>query len=143
MASPKHRELSVVLLASRMALGESQQGLGKAIRTARKTVGRWERGWSTPGRVTIGQIAALLLPIDPALAEELAAAAGETLASLGIARPDARPSPLLIDAIVCVAADAADMTPKMIRPALLAAFQRAKAAGLDVTAVVAGLSAKP
>ena len=47
----------------------------------------------------------------------------------------------VVDAIVCAAAEAIDVTPKAIRPALLAAFRRARVIGLGVDAVANALEA--
>jgi transcriptional regulator with XRE-family HTH domain len=139
------------MIQSRTALGMSQESLGDKVIASRKTVGRWESGRSQPSQDKLAQIVAMLLPVDAALATELASSAGESIDSLGAAlsKLDENVSPrlgtrveLLIDAIVCAGADASDVSPKAIRPALLAAFQRAKLAGLGVDAVVAGLSPK-
>jgi transcriptional regulator with XRE-family HTH domain len=64
-------------------------------------------------------------------------------ASAALARPPQPPAPApphLIDAIVCAAADAADMIPRTMRPPLRAAFSRAAQLGLSIEAVVLGLS---
>jgi hypothetical protein len=41
----------------------------------------------------------------------------------------------VVDAVVCAAAEAIDVMPRTIRPALLAAFRRARRLGLDVATV--------
>jgi hypothetical protein len=85
---------------------------------------------------------------SPALAAEIAAELGETLVSLGVEappapvttaapapQPPARPVPPvgdLVDSIVCAAAEAIATTPQAVRPALLAAFERAASVGLAV-----------
>jgi len=47
---------------------------------------------------------------------------------------------LLVDAVVCAAAEAMSLSPQAIRPAVLAAFTRARDAGLTLDAVVAVLA---
>jgi hypothetical protein len=54
--------------------------------------------------------------------------------------PPAPPPPLpppedVVDSVVCAAAEAIDVMPRTIRPALLAAFRRARRLGLDVATV--------
>jgi hypothetical protein len=84
-------------------------------------------------------LATLVFPRDRAIAEELAAAAGHTLESLGLeaaavvaAPPPPPPSRLVVDAVVCVAADALGATPATVRGALHAAFRRARELGLSL-----------
>jgi hypothetical protein len=69
------------------------------------------------------------------LAAELAAAAGQTLESLGIVKPAPPPAPpplppmprhLSADAVVCVAAEGMGLAPGAVRGALVAAFRRAR-----------------
>jgi len=55
-------------------------------------------------------------------------------------QPPGPAPPHLIDAIVCAAADAADMIPRTMRPPLRAAFSRAAQLGLSIESVVLGLS---
>jgi hypothetical protein len=47
---------------------------------------------------------------------------------------------VLLDSVVCAAAEAMSMAPQALRPALLAAFVRAKEAGMTVEGVIAGLT---
>jgi hypothetical protein len=54
--------------------------------------------------------------------------------------PDTR---YVVDSVVAVVADALDLPPKQVRPALRAAFVRAKAVGLSVDAVAAALAPEP
>jgi hypothetical protein len=71
------------------------------------------------------------IPAGPVLAPTLAPIA---------AAPALTPAPAhVIDAIVCAAADAADMIPRAMRPALRAAFVRARELRVSVEAIVLGL----
>ncbi|MGH7297063.1 MAG: hypothetical protein ACRELB_19150 [Polyangiaceae bacterium] len=89
-------------------------------------------------------LATLVYPHDASLAAQVAAAMGTNLVALGIARPPAPPPPPppppppagdVVDAVVCAAADAIDVTPREVRPALMAAFTRARRLGLSVVDV--------
>ena len=142
MATVPVVELRALLLSAKSALGMSDQHLGEAFTASRKTVGRWMTGRARPGDSTVLDIAKRVAAVDVALAEKLAIAAGAGADALGLAKPEPVVSDIAIDAVVCAAADAADATPKAIRPALLAAFTRAQAAGLTVEQVVSGLSGK-
>jgi hypothetical protein len=48
-----------------------------------------------------------------------------------------------VDSIVCAAAEAVAATPQAMRPALLAAFERAASLGLEIDAVRAALRPGP
>jgi DNA-binding XRE family transcriptional regulator len=138
----------------------TQEELGKVVLSSRKTVGRWETGAATPSPAAAVQIVTLVHPRDPELARAMAADMGETLEALGVVAPppppapaappatsaaplparDARSTAFLVDAVVCAAADAIDAAPKAMRPVVVAAFSRAKAADLsfdDVLGVLA------
>jgi DNA-binding XRE family transcriptional regulator len=76
----------------------------------------------------------------------LIAAHSEVAPSAPFAKPAAPAGPQgpapahLIDAIVCAAADAADVIPRAMRPPLHAAFSRAAQLGLSIESIVLGLS---
>ena len=81
-----------------------------------------------------------LLPVDAALAAEVASSQGETLQGLGVVPEIVAPTvPVehLVDSVVCAAADAVAQPPANLRPSLQAAFERAQAVGLSVGDVVA------
>jgi hypothetical protein len=93
----------------------------------------------------------LIHPIDPRLAAEIATEGGSSLEQLGIVRPPpplpspAPPPPApdpkyIVDTVVCAAAEAMQLMPDAIRPALRAAFRRARLAGLSVEAVDSALN---
>ena len=136
------------LTAAQFALHLSQETLGVRFGASRKTVGRWESGQATPSFRTLEEIARAVYPIDAPLAAKLLASEGETLESVGIvgpAPPEQPPRPPLapmfaVDTVVCAAAEAMSAAPQSVRPAVLAAFERAKAIGLSVEQVVSGLA---
>ncbi|HLK36017.1 MAG TPA: helix-turn-helix domain-containing protein [Polyangiaceae bacterium] len=123
-----------------MTLGMNQAEFGPALGWSHRTAVRWERGRATPTAESLVKLASLLAPIDLDLAAEIAATVGQTLESLGIVAPAAKPGPTLSpadlsDLVVCAAADAADLAPRALRSLLYAAFARARALGLSVEQV--------
>jgi DNA-binding XRE family transcriptional regulator len=129
----------------RWALSLNQRTLAELLQVSSRTVQRWDAGTSTPAMVDWHAMARAAHPVDPALAERLAAAGGTSLKTLGLVPesppaatpsppelpPAATPSPAyelrhLADAVVCAAAESIDATPHAIRTALIAAFRRAR-----------------
>jgi hypothetical protein len=144
------RPLTVLLLAARRALHVGSQGdLGVLLGSSVRSGQRWETGRATPSYNQVKALVARVHPHDRALAEELAASIGGTVVSLGIAPPPAPPPPPppppppvedVVDAVVCAAAEAMNVTPREVRPALLAAFTRARRLSLAVDAVEGALA---
>ncbi len=130
------------------ALTLSNAGLGKAAGVSVRTVQRW---WAASGGMLPGNfrnLAVAVHPHDPVLAGKLAARAGTTLDALGLAVPASAPAPrpvsrLHVDAVVCAAAEAVDLSPRAMRRALTAAFAYATQAGVDVAALARELAAAP
>jgi transcriptional regulator with XRE-family HTH domain len=142
-----HRPVRTLVALARSTLGMTQQELGGALGASHRTAARWEAGHSTLLPPALAKLAALVHPRDAALAAEIAAAAGQTLESLGIvappqppAAPPPLPASLLVDAVVCVAADALGAAPATLRQALFAAFRRARELRLSVDDVEAALA---
>ena len=141
------RSLTALLFEGRLALSLGSQGaLGEALGSSPRSGQRWERGESQPTPNQLHAFARLVYPVKAALAAEIAEAGGTTLASLGIVPPEApasvlpppppRPDPVhLVDTVVCAAAEAMQLMPEAVRPALRAAFRRARMAGLSVEEV--------
>ncbi len=140
---------------ARHALGVGSQGdFGVLMGSSRRTGQRWETGRATPSFDQLCAMTAMVYPKDPELAAQLAQAVGHSLVSLGIVKPapaapsavtPAAPLPLVedvVDSIVCAAADAMNVLPRDVRPALLAAFARARRLGLAVETVEGALAAR-
>jgi transcriptional regulator with XRE-family HTH domain len=128
------RPLKELLRRARYALEMSQAEFGAALGWSHRTAVRWEQG-TAPYGPTLTKLAALLVHVDRDLAVHIAAAAHETLESLGLAGPPTGPRVTqgdLADAVVCAAADATDLPPRALRPLLHAAFARARALGVTV-----------
>jgi hypothetical protein len=131
-----------VLFKAQRALGKSQGELGLLLGASHRTGQRWGSGASIPSAERVETLARHVFPVDASLAAELATEAGTTLENLGlVARPAPPPPPFtppadrVVDSVVCAASEAMDVMPRAIRPALLAAFTRARELGLSVEAV--------
>jgi|HubBroStandDraft_1064217.scaffolds.fasta_scaffold64436_1 hypothetical protein len=153
MAPPSGESLVLLLTLASRALGTNQRGLAELLGLSRRTISRWVRAGNalaTPAH--IDTLARAVHAHDPALAARIVAVRGATLVDAGIVPPEPAPAPLppppappapyLVDVVVCAAAEALDVSPRVVRSALLAAFQRARAVGLDVAALESSL-AKP
>jgi transcriptional regulator with XRE-family HTH domain len=128
-----NRPITHLLFRARRATGMTQDKLGESLGASKRTVARWETGRASLDVAQVAKLARMVHPQDPALAAELASAASESLESLGlvaapVAPPPPRPLPphLVVDAVVCAAADALDAPPNSVRTALHAAFKRAR-----------------
>jgi len=137
------------------ALAMTQQDLAELFGVSRRTIQRLKGDllFLSPARFSHAAVA--MYPKDPELAARLAAQGRTTLEQLGLVRPAlpppsaARPtisptaptpiSPAAADSVVCAAADAMNLSPRALRPGLLAAFSHAHALGLSVEAVKAWL----
>jgi hypothetical protein len=135
-----------LLTRAQLALRVSQAKLGELIGVSRRTIVRWVAHGAIPSKAQVVVLARAVYPGDAKLAEEIAAAAGETLESLALVvkPPPAAPRPApalhhMMGTIVCAAAEALDSSPKALRPALLAAFKQAAEMGLTVEDVCKGL----
>jgi transcriptional regulator with XRE-family HTH domain len=136
-----NRNITPLLFRARQSVGMSQEDFGDSLGVSKRTVSRWETGGATLSPFQACQLARMVYPKDTALAAELAAAASESLESLGlVAKAPAPPglvappllSRLVVDAVVCVAADALGAAPSTVRAALYAAFKRARKLRLGV-----------
>jgi DNA-binding XRE family transcriptional regulator len=140
-------------LKARDVLHMNQRELGEALGLSRRTIQRWDHGHGSPDSLDLAKLAALVHPRDASLAAQIAKAGATTLEKLGLATPappvaavappapPPPPPPHLTDTVVCAAAEALDVPPPAVRPVLLAAFRRARVAGLRVEDVEAALSA--
>ncbi len=140
-----------LLTRAKLALHMSQQEVGELLGFSRRTILRWEAGRNGPTIEGWHTLARHAYPINRAMAEEIARETGETLVSLGLemppppdppppSPPQAPPRPVpslndLADSVVCAAAEAASTTPQAMRPAILAAFDRAASVGLTLDEV--------
>jgi hypothetical protein len=139
--------VSVALhLEARRVLVLGQRTLGERLGVSARTVQRWDAGESVPATFHWHEMARAVHPIDPGLAGRLAEVGGSSLAALGLAEPPtAVPSGAhdlrhLADGVVCAAAESIDLSPRIVRTALLAAFRRARAMNLTMEDVESALA---
>jgi len=139
---------------ARRALSVGSQGdFGVLMGSSRRSGQRWEIGQARPSHGQMCKMAAMVYPKDPDLAAQLAQSVGQSLVSLGIVKPAPAQAPVvaatatlppvedIVDSIVCAAADAMNALPRDVRPALLAAFTRARRLGLGIETVEKALGA--
>jgi hypothetical protein len=143
-----------LLLEVSRALSLNQRQLGALVGVSSRTVQRWHRGGS-PAATHWHALARATHATDADLAARAAAEGHRSLEELGLVAPAPVPPPApppaprydvqhLADAVVCAAAEAIDVTPGAVRPALLAAVRRAKHMHLTLEDLEASLgAAKP
>ena len=137
------------------ALRWNQRELGENLGVSRRTVSRWMARQSSPSMNDLASLVRRVYAVNRELAAQQAAFLQQTLVSLGLeappppavapspglAHPPQAPAPKamsvpdLIDCIVCSVAEAADSSPKVVRPMVLLALRRALELGLDLDAV--------
>jgi transcriptional regulator with XRE-family HTH domain len=135
-------------LEASMKLGLNQRETANVCGISLRTVQRWSSRQAHPSSFDYRALAAKAVAVDHDLATRLATAASTTLAELGlVAAPQGPqvpqsvvPTDLVIDSILCAAAIAIDMKPLEIRPALAAAFRRARQLGIALEVVEKALT---
>jgi transcriptional regulator with XRE-family HTH domain len=118
-----NRTLGDLFVRARATLRMTQRQFGEALGASHRTAQRWDAGRTRPSVSEVCRAAVLVFPRDPALAQELAAAASETLESLGLAKPRG-PLELVVEVVVAATADAIDASPATARAGLLAGLRR-------------------
>ncbi len=144
-SSPQPDPDHVLVAKACAALAMTQKDLGRHLGVTGRTVSRWMKSGTRLAAFQARVLVDLLLPVDRELAALVAATRGETLpapvAEASARRPvDEQTVALAVDAVVCAAAEAADMSPRAVRPALVAATRRAREAGVTMEQVEAALS---
>jgi hypothetical protein len=150
MRPPQGRPVAQLVADARRVHVGSLEEFSTAVLSSKRSVQRWQVGTVRPSDHQLAAMARLVHPMHPALAGEIAAAAGETLESLELqeSEPPAPPQhppmprPLTVDAVVCAAADASDVPPSAVRGMLLAAFRRARELSLATDEVEQALEAR-
>jgi len=141
---PSH--IAFLLTQARRVLMQNQRQLGEMVGVSLRTVQRWETKVGYPSAGNIQAVADAVRPHDPALASEMDTFAPRPVPPPPVDSPSAEkskappPAPVLVDSVVCAAAEATALAPQAIRPAVLAAFVRARDAGLTPDEVIAVLS---
>jgi len=129
----------------------NQRKLADAVGSSLRTVQRWSSGRAAPLAMNVRKLAVVVYPHDPVLASKLAALVQESVESLGLVPPHplAMPPPppslpanvlaALAEAVVAAAAEAMDAPPRVARPVVLAAAERAQSAGVTIDDLVRAL----
>jgi transcriptional regulator with XRE-family HTH domain len=157
--------VQLLVIKARGKLGFTQREMAEAVGSSERSVARWEGNEASPYADHLYELAALLYPLDAALAEQAAKAGGKTLEQLGIVAPPPAPAPpapepealaappspaspplpvhLLADSVVYAAAQAVEETPVSLRVAramVAAAFARARDLRLECAEVAEALA---
>jgi transcriptional regulator with XRE-family HTH domain len=145
MSRPDIVTMASLVIRAQLELGLTQRQMGELLGSSLRTVQRWGSRRATPSLDQMKQLAVAVHPQNAPLAAEIADALNEPLETLLPAiqeAPDEPPldlMPLLVEAVVCAAADALDASPRAVRAALRAAFERAESARLTVGDVAQAL----
>ena len=132
---------AALLVHCQLALGLTQQELAELLGRNRRTIQRWQESGFVPTEDQAETLASALQPVHADLAEQVRELGRKSAMSAG-GTPPARPATAeVIDAILRAAADAGGTSPEAIRPAITAALLKAEEAGVEVRAIVAGLTA--
>jgi transcriptional regulator with XRE-family HTH domain len=138
------RDAVALVLKAQLTLGVSQKELGAILGISRRTVSRMASNLSDPTLAQLQRLARAVHPRDASLAAALAAEGATSLEDLGLVRvappaappaPPSRPFPpvrLLVESVVCAAAEAMQAPPMAVRNVLRSALARAHALGLSV-----------
>jgi len=167
-----HDCIPLITLAQR-DLGMSQAQLADLFQTSRRTITRIVASKALPSTFQLHVLARALHPVNPELAARLAAEGNATLEGLGIVQPAAPPPPpppepppvvelpppvvlapeppprpqppprLMVESIVCAAAETMQTTPSAVRDVLRTAFARARGLGMTIEEVDDALSPPP
>lgn len=154
-SEPRGRTTAQLLEDARAKLGLLRGPLGAQLGSSRRTVSRWFSGRTLPSHAQLLDLARRVRARDEALATEIeqhadhvwyerrgkpppprpAAPASPASTGLGSAATMLRADVHLVDAIVCVSAEAMNLSPVLVRAGLRAAFRRAREVGLDVATI--------
>jgi len=159
--------LPLLLTLSRETLHLNQLGLAQVLGSSLRTVQRYEGRRATPPAWELHRLADAVRPHDADLASQIdewaprpappplpatafvpaGSTAPPVLPAPSLPAPPPVPPPVpavvLVDAVVCAAAEAMSLSPQAIRPAVLAAFARARDVGLTMDVVVEVLAPPP
>jgi hypothetical protein len=148
--------LVYLTVRSRELLHLNQQMFADHVGSSLRTVQRWEAKRGAPPRDVILWMADAVRSIDPEIAAHLDVYAPrpmpppppEPAKPIEAPPPPAPPPPplpqhVLVDSVVCAAAEAMGVTPQAIRPAVLAAFARSCEARVAPEQIVATPSPPP
>src|SRR5690349_10691542 len=104
----------------------TQEELAAIAGAVGRTLHEWEYAKRSPSDEQLRRVVRFVHAADPAMAARIAVAGGATLESLGVGpRPAGVLTPIqAAELFVSAAADALDLSPRAVRPAMAAALQR-------------------
>jgi transcriptional regulator with XRE-family HTH domain len=148
--------LVYLIARTRELLHLNQQQLADRVRSSLRTVQRWEARRATPSAREIHWMADTVRSVDPEIAAHLDVWAprpappsmpepARPIEGVSPAPAPAPPPPLhvLVDSVLCAAAEAMGVAPQAVRPAVLAAFARSCEARVSPEQIVATLTPPP
>jgi hypothetical protein len=138
------RSLPYLLQRALSTLDIHGKDLAAALHVSPRTMSRWRSGTHRPTRDQLHALVRSVHPRDAALASEIAAAMGEALSTI-VPAPPPTVAPVdelynRVDGLVCAAAEAMNVPPAAVRPALAAAFGRARAMQMSLDAIATALT---
>lgn len=140
------RPNGALIIEARRTLALNRDEFGALFGASKRTVARWEAGESSVSGEVLFPLARQVYPRSANLAEEIALAGGATLEKLGVVVPPPAPvapplpAHVLVDAIVCAAADALKAVPETVRASVPASFRRARELRMTVEEVEKALA---
>ncbi len=139
------RPFLTLVYEARRQLAYTNRAFAELTGVSLRTVERHAHNGGIANHIQTRTLVTALHPKDPALAAELAESAGTTLAALGLEAPQTEPDASLVrpehaDSVLVAAANALDLSPEAVRPAVAAAFSRALALGVSFAGLAEQLS---
>jgi len=134
MARRSTENIGGLLVLSQLALHMGQTTFSEFLRVSDRTMRRWVNGGAQLYPPTLLLLARAVYAKDPALAARLVAAHGQTLEELGIGLTGDLATRY---AMASAAGALVGVSPHAMRPALGAALETARAAGLTMEAACA------
>jgi pyruvate/2-oxoglutarate dehydrogenase complex dihydrolipoamide acyltransferase (E2) component len=155
------KDLPTLIWEARKRVAYSNRDFAALTGMSLRTVERMSASGSYRGDVAT-LLAKKVFPVDPALARDLAVALGTTTIALGLEEPPAPPTPPAkpapvapavpaktparqehADSVVLAAANAMQVLPNAVLPAVVAAMRRAAEMDVDLNDLVRLLSKSP
>jgi hypothetical protein len=154
------RNYGELFTLAQFAVHTTQRGLGEMLGVSKRTAQRFATGRMHAGYLP--DLARIVAPHNPVLAESIAAEARAIFATMGWPLPPLPPPPspagapsaasaappppvltpeVALDAVVCAAAEAMDVSPRIARAGLRAALSRAQALGMTAEVLATAATA--
>lgn len=137
---PTPADSGALLVHCQLALGLTQQELANLLGRNKRTIQRWQESGFEPIADQAETLAHALQSVRPNLAEQVRELAKSAIVA-GATSSERPATAEVVDAILRAAADAAGTSPEAIRPAITAALLKAEEAGVEISAIVAALTA--